>query len=190
MKCFKKISLLGVVALSSAFSLSIVQAQELRKESRPIEELMQELADPEVEHWKKLEKQIQESWSKSGSRSIDRLLERGKEAMDAEDYKAALEHFTAVTDHAPNFAEGWNMRATVFFLTEQYGLSIEDIERALAINPDHFGALTGLGIILERMGEDKSALIAFRQAQNLHPHQERVNEAIERLIKDVEGRET
>jgi len=186
MKRFKKMAFLGVVALCA---FTPVSAQELRQDARPIEELLSELADPNNEDWKKLEKQVQDAWSKSGSRTVDHLLKRGRDAMDAEDYAAALEHFTAVTDHAPDFAEGWNGRATVFFFMDQYGLSIEDIERVLALNPQHYSALTGLGIMLERMGDEASALDAFREAQALHPHQELVNEAIERLVKDVKGRE-
>lgn len=186
MKRFKKMAFLGVVALCAA---SPVLSQELRKEARPLEELLSELADPDNSEWKKLEKQIQEAWSKSGSRTVDHLLKRGRDALDAEDYAAALEHFTAVTDHAPDFAEGWNSRATVFFLLDRYALSIEDIERTLTLNPKHYSALNGLGIMLERMGDEKNALTAFEEAQAIHPHQERVNEAVERLVKVVKGRE-
>ncbi len=165
-------------------------AQELRQELRPIDEMLAELANPETEDWERLERKILEQWSKSGSRTIDLLLQRGRDALEEEDPKKAIEHFTAVTDHAPGFAEGWNMRATAFFVIDRYGLSIEDVERALILNPNHFGALAGLGTMLERLGEDKSALEAYRRAQALHPHQERVNEAVERLTKSVQGRET
>jgi len=77
---------------------------------------------------------------------MDLLLQRGQDALEEENYQAAIEHFTALTDHAPQFAEAWNMRATAFFLIDEYGLSIEDISRTLALNPKHFGALSGCGI--------------------------------------------
>lgn len=186
MRQFKKILLTLAVALTPT---NISLAQELKQAERPIEELLAELADPETENWQKVQEDIIDIWSDSGSRSMDLLLKRGREAMDAENYKAALEHFTALTDHAPNFAEGWNMRATVFFVMERYGLSIEDVQRALALNPNHFSALAGLGFILERMGEEKSALKALRASQALHPHQERVNDAVKRLSQKHDGRE-
>ena len=82
---------------------------------------------------------------------MDLLLQRGQEAMEAGDLDAAIEHFTALTDHAPDFAEGWNARATAFFQDERYGPALADIERTLALNPDHFGALMGLAMILEQL---------------------------------------
>lgn len=79
------------------------------------------------------------------------------------------------------------MRATAFFLIDEYGLSIEDIGRALALNPKHFGALSGLGVMLEEIGDTKNALLAYREAYEINPHRENLTEAISRLEKEVDG---
>jgi len=125
--------------------------------------------------------------SRSGSVAMDLLLQRGQDALEEENYQAAIEHFTALTDHAPQFAEAWNMRATAFFLIDEYGLSIEDISRTLALNPKHFGALSGLGVILEQIGDNENALLAYRAAYEINPHRENLTEAISRLENDVDG---
>ena len=155
----------------------------------PLGDLLAELASPATEDWQQVEDRVIDLWSRSGSRSMDLLLERGQEALDAEDYLAALDHFTALTDHAPDFAEGWNMRATTFYLLDRYELSIADIGRTLALNPDHFGALYGLGVMLEQMGEDRDALDAYEAAYALNPHRDNAAEAIERLQKAVRGQD-
>ncbi|MXU63825.1 tetratricopeptide repeat protein [Rhodobacteraceae bacterium KN286] len=134
-----------------------------------------------------LEGRINRLWSRSGSASMDLLLQRGLEAMQDEDYAVAIEHLTALTDHAPDFAEGWNARATAFFLMGEYGLSIADVQRTLALNPRHFGALSGLGTMLEDLGEDEVALRAYLAAQAVHPHRESINSAVERLSARLGG---
>ncbi|MGG7567313.1 tetratricopeptide repeat protein [Rhodovulum sp. DZ06] len=128
-------------------------------------------------------------WSLSGSDTIDLLLRRGREAMEDGDNHRALAHFSALTDHAPGFAEGWNARATAFFLLEEWGMALADIERALELEPRHFGALTGLGVILEKIDRPQDALRAWRRALEVHPHLERAVEAVERLSVEVEGRD-
>lgn len=153
----------------------------------PLADYLAELADPATENWEQVENRIIDLWSRSGSRSIDLLLQRGRDALEAEDFQAALEHFSALTDHAPDFAEGWNMRGTAFFMLDEQMLSVEDLVRALAINPDHFGALNGLGVILENFGDHVAALEAYRRAFAVNPHRQNVAEAIERLEKIVEG---
>ena len=152
-----------------------------------LDSLFAELQDPANEDWQSAEDKIWREWSKSGSRSMDLLLERGRNAIAAGDYDAAVEHLSALIDHAPGFAEGWNARATAFFLMDQYGLSVADIRQTLALNPRHFGAMSGLGSILERTGRLKDALAVYTKALELHPHQPSVIEAVERLRAEVDG---
>lgn len=149
--------------------------------------LFAELQDPANEDWQSAEDKIWREWSKSGSRAMDLLLERGRDAIAAGDYDAAVEHLSALIDHAPGFAEGWNARATAFFLMDQYGLSVADIQQTLALNPRHFGAMSGLGSILERTGRLKDALAVYTKALEVHPHQPSVIEAVERLRAEVDG---
>jgi len=158
------------------------------QEKQSIETLLEELARPDLEDWERQEDRVIAHWSKSGSIAMDLLLKRGRDAMEEDNYNVALEHFTALTDHAPDFAEGWNMRATAFFLLDEYGLAIEDIGRALALNPRHFGALNGLGVILEQLEDTKNALLAYRAAYEINPHRKSLIEAIERLEGLVDGK--
>ncbi len=154
-----------------------------------VDELLAQLKDPEVENWRRVERQILNEWSKSGSAAMDLLLQRGRDALARGETQVAIEHLTALTDHAPDFAEGWNARATAYFQAGLYGPSIEDIGRTLTLNPTHFGALSGLAIILEETGHQATALSAYRAALAIHPHQPGVLEAIERLERRLEGRD-
>jgi len=149
--------------------------------------LLDRLADPELRNWQVVEEEIYLLWSRSGSASADYLLQQGRAAMDAGDLDAAYDHLTALTDHAPEFAEGWNARATMLFHANRYGPSIADIQRTLALEPRHFGALTGLGYMLEEMGEYEDALRAFRAAQAIHPHRQDINDAVGRMEQALEG---
>lgn len=128
-----------------------------------------------------IEAEIWRLWSQSGSPSADFLLQRGQAAMAAGDLTAAIEHLTALTDHAPGFAEGWNARATAYFQTGQWGPSLADIRRTLALNPRHFGALMGLGMIFEGLGQPERALDAYRAALSIHPQLGAAAEAVLRL---------
>jgi len=165
-------------------SMCSVVAQESQ-----LETLFEQLADPKTENWENTESEIWAIWSKSGSDSMDLLLERGRNAMNAGDYDAAIEHLTALTDHAPDFAEGWNARATAYYQIGHFGPSIQDIRRTLALNPRHFGALSGLGLILQELELPEDALYAFRQAQAIHPRQPNLSENIRRLEQLVAGTE-
>ncbi len=152
-----------------------------------LEQLFEDLADPELEDWETIEENIWREWSSSGSRGMDLLLERGRDAMARGDFNAAIDHFSALIDHAPEFAEGWNARATAFYLMDEFGLSVADIQRTLILNPRHFGAMSGLGQILEQTGRLKEALTVYTRALELHPHQTNIRDAVERLQIEVGG---
>ncbi|MEE9388787.1 MAG: tetratricopeptide repeat protein [Paracoccaceae bacterium] len=152
-----------------------------------MDQLFVELADVETPDWQRVVSDIWREWSRSGSASMDLLLERGRLAMQAGDIDAAIEHLTALTDHAPDFAEGWNARATAYFQAGLYGPSIDDIKRTLALNPRHFGALSGLGQIMEQLEFPEKALGAYRQVQAIHPRSRGIEETILRLEEMVGG---
>lgn len=137
----------------------------------------------------RIEREIQIEWAKSGSPAEDLLLQRGKDAMDAGDYPAAVEHFTAIIDHDPEFAEAWNARATAYYMAGDFGPSVSDIAKVLTLNPRHFGALSGLALILEETGKPEKALEVYRAALAIHPHLQGATEAVERLSKEAEGQE-
>lgn len=141
------------------------------------------------DEWEEYENKILVAFSRSGSASMDLLLERGRNAMDADNFPKAVEHLSALIDHAPDFAEGYNARATAYYLMDEYGLSLADIRETLVRNPRHFGALAGLGFIYENLGKDEGALAAYLAAQAVHPHMDNVNEAVTRLQTRLEGAE-
>ncbi len=148
-----------------------------------------ELADQGNPDWARAEADIQREWSKSGSPAFDLLLKRGREAMEVGDMLAAIEHLTALTDQAPDFAEGWNARATAYYLAGLFGPSIVDIEHVLALNPRHFGAIAGLGLILQETGNKPEAMRAFRESLAIHPHQDGISQALEMLEREASGTE-
>lgn len=158
-------------------------------EASTLDTLFSELQSGEDGQWQRAERQIRAEWSKSGSAAMDLLLERGRDALAAGDLDGALDHLTALTDHAPDFAEGWNALATARFQADSYGPAIEDIRRVLALEPRHFGALAGLGRILEDLGETGGALAAFRAAHAIHPHQPDIKAALDRLERKQPGRD-
>lgn len=154
-----------------------------------LNKLFDRLAKPELQDWELVERAIWREWSDSGSKSMNLLLQLGRKAMSEGDTKKAIDHFTALTDHAPDFAEGWNMRATAYFGAGLYGLSIADIGTTLSLNPRHFGALQGLGRMLEEMDQKKDALKAYKAAYAIHPHRPGLEDSIERLEAEVSGQD-
>jgi len=145
------------------------------------------LADPELRNWNVVEGDLLRRWQFSGSATADYLLRRGQEALEADDFEAAYDHLTALVDHAPDFAEGWNARATLFFQMQMYGPAIADLQRVLALEPRHFGALAGLGMMLEDMGDTDRALEAYEAAHAIHPNQPDIAGLLERLRARLEG---
>ncbi|WP_290742624.1 tetratricopeptide repeat protein [Amaricoccus sp.] len=156
-------------------------AQSRGERAAKLDVLLTELSEPGRADWETVETEIERLWSQSGSPAMDLLLRRGQEAMAAEDYAAAVEHFSALIDHAPEFAEGWNGRATAFFYMDEYSLSLADIERTLALNPKHFGALEGLAAIFEAMEQPDLAIDAAEAALAINPNRPSLQETRKRL---------
>ncbi|NJS40234.1 MAG: tetratricopeptide repeat protein [Rhodobacteraceae bacterium] len=137
----------------------------------------------------RIETEIWIEWSKSGSPALDLLLQRGRDAMAVGEFGVAVEHFTAIIDQDPSFAEAWNARATAYYNSGDYGPSVADIAQVLALNPKHFGALTGFASILEETGKTEQALEVYKAALAIHPHLEGVIDAVSRLETQAEGQE-
>lgn len=187
----RKLNPLLPAALLLALALPAV-AQEAAapavSQKERIARLLEELRDPDEPEWQRVEADLDREWSKSGSAAMDVLLERGKDAMEQGHEEEAIGHLTALTDHAPDFAQGWNVLASAYYRAGMFGPSVEAIGRALALNPNQYESLAGLGLILEDTGHEKEALAAFRAAQAIHPHMPTINEAIERLDHKTGGR--
>lgn len=154
---------------------------------RDLSALYAELGRADENSYLQLEREIALEWRRSGSVTVDLLLRRGTDALERGDYPAAIDHFTALTDHAPDFASGWYGRARAFFLSEQWGVAISDLEHALAIDPNHFEALYALAAILEQTDHPRKALKAYQLALAIHPHYEDAKEGIARLKPKLGG---
>ena len=136
---------------------------------------------------KLIEAEILKRLQMSGSDTADLLMAWSVEAMEEKDFPLALDLLDHIIMLEPGFAEAWNKRATVYFMMDDYGSSLSDIRQTLAIEPRHFGALSGLGMILSSMDRKEEAIRAFRRALEINPQLTRVKESLERLEKETSG---
>ena len=109
-------------------------------------------------------------WCRSGDPEVDRMFRDGVEAMQQRKLTEAEAVFSQVILRAPDFAEGWNKRATVRYVMKHFGDSIADCQQTLARNPNHFGAASGQGLCHMSLGQYREAVICFRRALEIHPH--------------------
>jgi tetratricopeptide (TPR) repeat protein len=144
---------------------------------------------PDAETAKAIEERIWALWFVSGSDTADLLMTRVKTAMEAKDFDLAVELLDSIVELKPDYVEAWNRRATIFFMKKDYGRALADIRQVLAREPRHFGALSGLGLILQEFGDDKRALEVFRRALTVNPHLERIPDVVKVLTEQVEGRD-
>lgn len=157
-------------------------------EAESLDALFAALAIAGEHEWQPLQQQIMARWARSDSPSMTFLLSRATRAMEEKEYDDALLFLNDLIRLAPDYPEAFNRRATLYFLQEDYGRSVADIQRTLALEPRHFGALAGLGIIMDRLDRDEQAYRVFQRALEIHPHLEGAKTAIERLAPKVEGR--
>jgi tetratricopeptide (TPR) repeat protein len=146
-------------------------------------------AAPDDVSAKAVEARIWAIWMQTPSDTAALLMARAKVAIDAQQTEVALKLLNAVIKLRPDYTEAWNRRATLYYLQNDYMRSIADIEQVLVREPRHFGALAGLGMIMQDVGDDKHALEAFRKALAINPHLEKVPEIVKTLSEKVEGRD-
>ena len=146
-------------------------------------------AAPDEVSAKLVEARIWAIWLQTPSDTAALLMMRAKAAMDAQQPDVALKLLDAVIKLRPDYVEAWNRRATLYYLQNDYARSLADIAQVLAREPRHFGALAGLGMIMQDLGEDKRALDAFRKALAIDPYLEKVPELVKQLSEKVEGRD-
>jgi tetratricopeptide (TPR) repeat protein len=130
---------------------------------------------------------IWQIWSVSADDEVNAMMQRGLQAMTDGSPKQALTVFDAMVQRSPYFAEGWNKRATVYYILGDFEASVGDIERTLQLEPHHFGALSGLGQIYLALDRDEAALKAFEAALAIDPHLNGVKAAVESIKKKREG---
>jgi tetratricopeptide (TPR) repeat protein len=135
----------------------------------------------------RIAQQIWAQWNKSGSATVDLLMGWAAEAMQAEKNILAEDLLTQVIVLDPGYAEAWNRRATLYFATGKISESIADIERVLEIEPRHFGALSGLGIILQRTSQDRKALEVWKRVLAIYPSSQSAQKAVIELEEELAG---
>ena len=130
---------------------------------------------------------IWEAWSQSGSASIDLMMGWSKSAMDNKKFDVALDFLDQVVIMEPAYAEGWNRRATVHFMMQNYAKSMSDINHTLQIEPRHFGALSGMGQIMKNTGREELALRAWERVLDIYPMMRSAQNEVATLSEELAG---
>jgi tetratricopeptide (TPR) repeat protein len=146
---------------------------------------LQQAADEEAAE--RVAKAIERVWRQSGSDTTDLLMERAGIALQGKNFELATKILSGLVEIAPDYAEGWNQLASVYFLQEDYDKAMRGLRRVLSLEPHHYKAIEGLALILREMGDKKGALRATRRALTIYPHLKSAQQALDELTRDVEG---
>lgn len=130
---------------------------------------------------------VREQWNRSGSASIDLMMLWSGEAMEAKKFDVALDFLDQVVTLSPTYAEGWNRRATVHFMMNNYQKSMADIEKTLQHEPRHFGALAGMAQILRTTGRKEMALEAYQRVLDIYPMMRAAQSEIATISEELAG---
>jgi tetratricopeptide (TPR) repeat protein len=145
-------------------------------------------AAPDPASAKHVEGRIWALWTQTSSDTTMLLMTRAKTAIEKKQPEVALKLLDKVVKLRPEYVEGWHRRATLHYLQNEYAKSLSDMREVLKREPRHFGALVGLGMIMQEVGDDKRALDAFRKALEINPHLEKLPDTVKTLTEKVEGR--
>jgi tetratricopeptide (TPR) repeat protein len=146
-------------------------------------------AAPDEESAKAIEERIWAVWVISRSDTTNLLMTRVRTAVEQQDTDLAIKLLDAVIKIKPDYIEAWNRRATLYYMKKDYGHALADIREVLKREPRHFGALSGLGLILQDIGDDKQALEVYRRALAVYPRLQRIPDLVKSLSEKVEGRD-
>lgn len=144
---------------------------------------------PDDSSAKAIEQRIWTLWMISPSDTANLLMGRVRRAVEAKDTALAIRLLDAIVAIRPDYVEAWNRRATIHFMQKDYGASLQDLIQVLKLEPRHFGALSGLGLILQEIGDEKHALEAYRRAVEVYPRLENIPDQVKKLQEKVEGRD-
>src|SRR5690348_76680 len=144
---------------------------------------------PDAASAKAVEDRIWALWLACDSDTTTLLMSRVKTAVDANDVDLAIKLLDTVVQIKPDYVEAWNRRATLFYMKKEYGRAMDDIAEVLKREPRHFGALAGLGMIMQDIGDDKDALAAYRRALAIYPLLHGVGDKVKALSEKIEGRD-
>jgi tetratricopeptide (TPR) repeat protein len=130
---------------------------------------------------------IWDEWRHSGSASVDAMMQWSDDAMKEKKFGVALDFLDRVTVLEPDYAEGWNRRATVHFMMNHFRKSMADIDQTLRLEPRHFGALSGMGEILKQSGRKEQALSAYERALDVYPMMRSAQKEVAELSEELAG---
>jgi tetratricopeptide (TPR) repeat protein len=167
------------VWLWAGLPVQAVHADQRDPRLRPLLDQLAECREPRA--GEELVRQIWEIWDSAGEPGIDRIMQRSTEALRRGEYLRAVEGFTQVVERRPDFAEGWNKRATAYFQMRDFESSIRDVVKVLELEPRHFAALSGMGLMYNEMGADAPALRWFERALAVHPCMGGVKQQVDEL---------
>ena len=177
-----------VAALAAPIAASVLLCGTGSAEQAP-PELFEKLRLATEGEAPRVVREIETIWARSGSAAMDLLLKRGRDALEEQEFGTAIEHLTALTDHAPQFAEGFHARAEAYFRADLYGPALDDLETTLALDPQNFNAIFGLAVMFQEFGDSRRAAKLYRDVLALHPNHAQANTALEYLKRDGIGRE-
>ena len=175
----------AIVALSCWF---VVQPLQAAQDDPRLDELFEQLhqtKDPAKAQL--VQSYIWALWVEAHDDGLNQLMHGGTRAMQVGDLDVAIGMFGQLIEVAPDFAEAWNKRATIYYMIGRYDDSIADCLKVLELEPRHFGALSGLGLIHTSMDDKPAALHWFREALRQNPHMDNIRERVEDLSREVEG---
>ena len=152
----------------------------------PLFSRLQKTGDPHEAS--RIQERIWDLWMYSDKEDLNALMRQGTFALAAKDFDLALESFNALLALAPNMAEAWNKRATLYYLMQDYEASVADVKKTLSLEPRHFGAIVGMGLIYDALGDQEAALEAFRRGLAVNPHMPHIKEKSERLARELKDR--
>ena len=150
--------------------------------------LVKALRDPDEDTRDHVEQALWRIWARSGDPEVDRLYQAGIQQMNAGDLQQSIVTFTRIIELKPDFAEGWNKRATLYFLVGDLRKSLADCDEVMKRNPYHFGALAGYALIYIRLEYYDRALEYSRRALDVNPNMDGVRRNIELLERLLEQR--
>jgi tetratricopeptide (TPR) repeat protein len=184
------LALIAVLLLASpaGMMMAVPAAAQSQAQTGAVEldTLFGKLRDPAIgSDAMRVEQQIWDAWLHQGSDAENEALAKATLAMNIGDFKSADKMLTALVQTSPNFAEAWNKRATLYFLMQRYDESLADIVKVLDLEPRHFGALAGRGMIYQRLGRDADALAAYKDALTMNPIMPGAGLAVRELEKKL-----
>ena len=170
-------------------SSPVIPSKKPLEKAKLLNELFAQLAkETKTSSANVIVRRIWSNWTDSGSATINGLMNFSKQSMDKRKFAEAEDLLDQIVTLAPDYSEGWNRRATLYFLMREYGKSIRDIEQTLRYEPRHFGALAGLGMILQQLGNKKKALETWYKLLAIYPANTQAQKAVIQLEETFTGK--